>query len=86
MKSAFSILAFLFLAPLAMLHAAADSKPVKVFILVGQSNMEGKAPNALLDYQATNATPKASSLICARTTNGSCATMSSSSFSTAKAR
>jgi len=25
---------------------------VKVFILAGQSNMEGKAPNALLDYQA----------------------------------
>ena len=29
-------------------------KPVKVFILAGQSNMEGKAPNALLDYQATD--------------------------------
>jgi hypothetical protein len=27
-------------------------KAVKVFILAGQSNMEGKAPNALLDYQA----------------------------------
>ena len=26
--------------------------PVKVFILAGQSNMEGKAPNTLLDYQA----------------------------------
>ena len=58
MKSAFSILAFLFLAPLAMLHAAADSKPVKVFLLAGQSNMEGKAPNALLDHQATNAATK----------------------------
>ena len=32
---------------------AAD-KPVKVFILAGQSNMEGKAPNTLLDYQATD--------------------------------
>ena len=32
---------------------AAD-KPVKVFILAGQSNMEGKAPNALLDHQATD--------------------------------
>ncbi|RLS43075.1 MAG: sialate O-acetylesterase, partial [Planctomycetota bacterium] len=32
---------------------AAD-KPVKVFILAGQSNMEGKARNALLDYQATD--------------------------------
>ena len=34
-------------------HAAA--KPVKVFILAGQSNMEGKAPNALLDHQARDA-------------------------------
>lgn len=33
---------------------AAD-KPVKVFILAGQSNMEGKAPNTLLDHQATDA-------------------------------
>lgn len=34
------------------LHAA--DKPVKVFILAGQSNMEGKAPNALFDHQATD--------------------------------
>lgn len=27
---------------------------VKVFVLAGQSNMEGKAPNALLDHQATD--------------------------------
>lgn len=33
---------------------ADDAKPVKVFILAGQSNMEGKAPNALLDHQATD--------------------------------
>jgi hypothetical protein len=39
-----------------LLHAA--NKPVKVFILAGQSNMEGKAPNALLDYQATNTKTK----------------------------
>ncbi len=32
---------------------AAD-KPVKVFILAGQSNMEGKAPNALLEHQASD--------------------------------
>ena len=31
---------------------AAEVKPVKVFLLAGQSNMEGKAPNTLLDYQA----------------------------------
>ena len=30
---------------------AAD-KPVKVFLLAGQSNMEGKAPNTLLEHQA----------------------------------
>jgi hypothetical protein len=34
---------------------AADTNSVKVFILAGQSNMEGKAPNALLDHQATDA-------------------------------
>jgi Carbohydrate esterase, sialic acid-specific acetylesterase len=36
----------------ASLHAA--DKPVKVFILAGQSNMEGKAPNALFEHQATD--------------------------------
>src|ERR1051325_796027 len=30
---------------------ADDGKAVKVFILAGQSNMEGKAPNSLLDFQ-----------------------------------
>ena len=34
------------------LHASAADRPVKVFILAGQSNMEGKAPNTLLDSQA----------------------------------
>lgn len=32
--------------------SAAEAKTVKVFILAGQSNMEGKAANTLLDYQA----------------------------------
>ncbi|HEX3147346.1 MAG TPA: sialate O-acetylesterase [Gemmataceae bacterium] len=36
----------------------ADEKPVKVFVLAGQSNMEGKAPNTLLDFQATDAKTK----------------------------
>lgn len=36
----------------------AAEKPVKVFILAGQSNMEGKAPNALFDHQATDAKTK----------------------------
>jgi hypothetical protein len=49
----------LLLAPLAAMHAAAAPKLVKVFILAGQSNMEGKAPNELFDHQATNATTKA---------------------------
>jgi len=31
-----------------------EAETVKVFILAGQSNMEGKAPNALLDLQATD--------------------------------
>jgi hypothetical protein len=36
------------------LNAAAADKPTKLFILAGQSNMEGKAPNALFDHQATD--------------------------------
>lgn len=42
-KRAISILTTLFLAWLAALHAADAPKPVKVFILAGQSNMEGQA-------------------------------------------
>jgi alpha-galactosidase len=34
------------------LHA--DEKAVKVFVLAGQSNMEGKAPNSLLERQAVD--------------------------------
>lgn len=33
---------------------AADMLPVRVFVLAGQSNMEGKAPNTLFDHQATD--------------------------------
>ena len=33
--------------------SADEAKTVKVFILAGQSNMEGKAPNSLFEYQAT---------------------------------
>ncbi len=40
------------LAPGAKSTRAADEKPVKVFILAGQSNMEGKAKNQLLNHQA----------------------------------
>jgi alpha-galactosidase len=35
-----------------VVSAADRSKPVKVFILAGQSNMEGKAKLSLLEYQA----------------------------------
>lgn len=34
--------------------AQAGEKPIKLFILAGQSNMEGKAPNALLEFQAND--------------------------------
>ena len=44
------VIAYLLLTP--SLDAAENS--VKVFILAGQSNMEGKAPNALFDHQATD--------------------------------
>ena len=37
---------------------AEEPKTVKVFILAGQSNMEGKAPNSLFDHQATDAKTK----------------------------
>ncbi len=37
--------------------SAAD-RPVKVFVLAGQSNMEGKAPNKLLEHQAQAETTK----------------------------
>jgi hypothetical protein len=36
-----------------VVRAGAKPKPVKVFILAGQSNMEGKAKMTLLDFQAT---------------------------------
>jgi alpha-galactosidase len=39
--------------------SAEEAKTVKVFVLAGQSNMEGKAPNALLDHQATDPKTKA---------------------------
>ncbi len=42
----------------AALPAVAASKPVKVFILAGQSNMEGKAPNQLLNHQANDPVTK----------------------------
>jgi len=43
---------FIALAVLFTVSAAHAADTVKVFILAGQSNMEGKAKNSLLDYQA----------------------------------
>jgi len=39
--------------------STAEDRPVKVFILAGQSNMEGKAKNVLLEHQATDEKTKA---------------------------
>ena len=59
MKHTLTLLsATLLLGSLMTLPAADVSKPVKVFLLAGQSNMEGKASNGLLNYQATNAATK----------------------------
>src|SRR5690349_20711566 len=46
-----AVLAALLFLPAALV-AAEPTRPVKVFILAGQSNMEGKAKVALLEYQA----------------------------------
>jgi Carbohydrate esterase, sialic acid-specific acetylesterase len=53
-----SFFAFGLLLTIAAAPRAADA-PVKVFLLAGQSNMEGKAPNALYDHQATDEKTKA---------------------------
>ena len=47
---------FLYLLAMATSVSAADT--VKVFILAGQSNMEGKADNKLINFQATDAKTK----------------------------
>ncbi|MBT7256025.1 MAG: hypothetical protein HN882_13560, partial [Planctomycetaceae bacterium] len=39
-------------------NCCAQSGTVKVFILAGQSNMEGKAKNTLLEHQAQDAKTK----------------------------
>lgn len=47
------------LSPSFSVAAAEPAKPIKVFILAGQSNMEGKAKVSLLDYQAGQEATKA---------------------------
>ncbi len=55
MKKITAVLVFVFLmAASVAANLSADENSVKVFILAGQSNMEGKAPNALLQHQATD--------------------------------
>src|SRR5207253_9910485 len=49
-RTLFAVLVFLGSTPAS--GAADPPKPVKVFILAGQSNMEGKAKVSLLEYQA----------------------------------
>ena len=49
---------FLALLCVASAIAADPPKPLKVFILAGQSNMEGKAKVSLLDYQASQEATK----------------------------
>jgi hypothetical protein len=46
--------AFLILAAAAVTTATAAADTVKVFVLAGQSNMEGKASNELISHQATD--------------------------------
>ena len=48
------MLALLLIAVFVSESSAQDGGTVKVFILAGQSNMEGKAPNKLLEHQATD--------------------------------
>lgn len=46
--------AIVFALALVAAGAARAEESVRVFILAGQSNMEGKAPNALMEHQATD--------------------------------
>lgn len=54
LKIAHRILAAFLLSAMFTSGLAADDGTVKVFILAGQSNMEGKAANSLLEHQATD--------------------------------
>lgn len=56
--SAIACVAFVAVVFLATVTGHAEETTVKVFILAGQSNMEGKAKNTLLDHQATDAKTK----------------------------
>jgi len=53
MRRFLTMLSLLAVAVMAIPVSAEDQPPVRVFILAGQSNMEGKAPLALLNHQIT---------------------------------
>lgn len=55
MKSNYQFVLLLAAAFTATTAFAAEPQTVKVLLLAGQSNMEGKAPNALFEHQATDA-------------------------------
>lgn len=58
-RALFSILSVLMLsAPATAAAPPTEPKPVKVFVLAGQSNMEGKATNTLFDFQSNDAKTK----------------------------
>ena len=59
MKRTLLFLANVLLASTCLVHESRAAGPVKVFILAGQSNMEGKAPNELFEHQAKDAATKA---------------------------
>ena len=73
-----SLIAFVVLAFSA--HSADDT--VKVFLLAGQSNMEGKAKNELITHQATDSKTAELFKHLTPTTNGPSEMMCSSNFST----
>ena len=52
----------------------ASVKTVRAFILAGESNIEGKAKNSLLDFQALPRKSRITALICATETSGPHAT------------
>jgi hypothetical protein len=66
-------------------RAADPPRLVEVFILAGQSNMEGKAKLSLLEYQADQPATRELYIRCGRTGSGSSATTCGSSFSIAAA-
>ena len=53
-----STIFFTFLTGAALIQSLAAADTVKVFVLAGQSNMEGKVQSKLMEHQATDAKTK----------------------------